>query len=120
LEDYPREVILARTEADDVLNQAFKSPHLLMDSSSFLHMYQIFEEGKGIPDAKENQACCFIGYTIDRLCLGVALLLMVLLCVIIGLIAGFLTYRLDIGFLFGGGAVTFLTAAEGAIFWIVK
>ena len=63
-------------------------------------------------------ACCLVSYGIDRARLGIALLLLVLLCIVLGTVAGLVSNSIDVGFLFGCGAVTFVTAIEAIVFWM--
>jgi hypothetical protein len=59
-----------------------------------------------------------VSYGIDRIRLGVALLVLVVLCIAFGAVAGLMSTRVDVGFLFGCGAVTFVTAIEAILFWM--
>jgi hypothetical protein len=59
-----------------------------------------------------------VGYGLDRARLGIALLVLVLLCGVFGMVAGLVSNRVDVGFLFGCGAVTFMSAAEVIIIWM--
>jgi len=115
---YPHDAIIAGRQHDDVLTQAFRSPDLLKSAASFLCAYRVFEADKTLQDAGPYGACCLVGYGIDRARLGVALLVLVLLCVVFGTAAGLVSGRVDVGFLFGCGAVTFMSAVEVIVIWM--
>ena len=112
---YPCQVIITDRERDDVLTQAFKHPELLNDSVSFLRRYRMFEADDPQLDGSR---CLMMGYGLDRTGIAVALSVGIIICIAIGVVGGFLSHRMDVGFLLGVGCVTFLTTAQSTIFWL--
>lgn len=115
MKHYPCQVIVSSCKEDDVLNQAFKYPELLGFSEVFRRRYSMF--GVGLQQGQTSD-CLVISYGLDKSRLAVAMFVVMMLCLSIGLIAGFLSKRMDLGFLFGGGAMSLLTSAQVTVFWL--
>lgn len=116
LECYPCPVLVADCEYDAVLTQAFQQPELLGPSDTFLHRYSTF----GVDNDPDNAGtdCLIMTYKLDKSRLAAAMFVIMVLCLSVGLAAGLLSKRVDMAFLFGGGAISFLTSAQVTIFWI--
>lgn len=116
MERYPCQVIVSNFEEDEVLNQSFSHPELLGRSDSFLRQYSIFEmDRKG---GETGTSCLVMTYELDKGRLAAAIFVVIVLCLAIGLIAGLLSKTTDMGFLFGGGALSFLTSVQVTVFWM--
>lgn len=116
MERYPCQVIVSNFEEDEVLNQSFSHPELLGRSDSFLRQYSMFEVDR--KDGEAGPSCLIMTYGLDKERLATVIFTVMALCLTIGLIAGVLTKRTDLGFLFGGGALSFLTSAQVTVFWM--
>jgi hypothetical protein len=103
-------------ERDEVLTQAFEQPELLGRSDSFLRRYSMFGVGYGRDDTETS--CLIMTYGLDKSRLAAAMFVVMVLCLSVGIIAGLLSKRIDMGFLFGGGAMSLLTSAQVTIFWV--
>jgi uncharacterized membrane protein len=73
----------------------------------------MFEVGHG-----PHASCLMMSYGIKKSLLAAVMFVIMLLCLLVGIAAGLLSERTDIGFLFGGGAMSLLTSTQVTIFWV--
>jgi hypothetical protein len=63
-------------------------------------------------------SCLMMSYGLDKSRLAAAFFVVMIFCVAVGAVAGIVSDRIDMGFLFGGGAMSFLTSAQMTLFWV--
>jgi hypothetical protein len=116
---FPLRVTVSNKVLDETLNSGFYDPNSLQHATNFFATYAEFAiTAPGAVDVPIR--ACMISPEINKYAVARFVFVALLVSVTAGVLAGFFTSRIDIGWALGGGMIALVAAFEMVFLWLLK